>query len=110
MNFVDTPHLVDAHLHADEPVLIFKHSTQCPISAYAKHEVEEFLTQTNAPNIAVNVIEQRAVSNYIQERTGVVHQSPQAIIVHGTTVLWSASHKTITTHSLQEAWNSAKNS
>jgi bacillithiol system protein YtxJ len=90
----------------DAPVLIFKHSTACPVSADAKDEVQEFAKTADANGLAIAliyVIEDRPVSNAIAQRTGVQHQSPQAILVRGEEVVWHASHSAITKTFLQQA-------
>jgi bacillithiol system protein YtxJ len=88
----------------DSPVLLFKHSTTCPISAKAKKELEHFAQQKRGVVIAIiHVIEDRAVSNAAEEKTGVRHESPQAILVKQGEVRWHASHYAITEASLAAA-------
>jgi bacillithiol system protein YtxJ len=86
------------------PVLIFKHSTQCPISA---HSYKEFMTfAESSGDLAcgvVLVIENRRLSDTIEERLRVRHESPQAIVVIGGRASWHASHWSITAGSLREA-------
>src|SRR5499433_2327136 len=87
-----------------DPVLIFKHSTQCPISTQAYEEFTDFAE--GVPQLicgAVLVIENRKLSNAIAERFGVRHESPQALLVKDGRVLWHASHWSITAESLGEA-------
>ena len=90
------------------PVLIFKHSTQCPVSA---HSYEEFMTFAEASDDlvcgVVLVIENRGLSNTIEQSLNVRHESPQAIIVIGGRATWHASHSSITADSLSEAVTSA---
>lgn len=88
-----------------EPVLLFKHSTTCPVSAEALKQFESFLTgnDSNPKPILVKVIESRPVSNQVAEETKVKHESPQAILLHEGEVLWHASHWNITSKSLKEA-------
>jgi len=90
----------------DTPVLIFKHSTTCPISAAAH---TQFVTAAQAGELdgarvgRVRVIEERPLSAAIAARFGVVHQSPQALLIRGGRAVWSASHRAITRHSLYHA-------
>jgi bacillithiol system protein YtxJ len=87
-----------------DPVLVFKHSTQCSISSEVYEEFQRF-TQV-AGNVAcgiVLVIEDRAISNEIASRLGVRHESPQAILVEHGRPVWSASHWSITEGALREA-------
>lgn len=77
------------------PVVIFKHSTSCSISAGAYENVRQFLSQPPdaCPEFyMVKVIESRPVSNEIASRLGVQHRSPQIILVKDGQPLWSASH------------------
>jgi bacillithiol system protein YtxJ len=88
----------------EDAVLIFKHSTQCPISDAA---LEEFNAATqNLANTTcglVLVIEHREVSNIIADVLKVRHQSPQAIVVAGGRSTWMASHWSITADALRDA-------
>lgn len=44
----------------------------------------------------------RAVSRHIAEKTGVTHQTPQALLVRNGEVLWHDSHGAITEDRLAE--------
>jgi bacillithiol system protein YtxJ len=90
-----------------QPVLIFKHSTQCPISTQAYEEFLDFVE--SAKDLAcgsVFVIENRALSNAIAQRFGVRHESPQALLIKDRRVVWHASHWSISRDSLREALES----
>ncbi|MCF8567220.1 bacillithiol system redox-active protein YtxJ [Alicyclobacillus tolerans] len=89
--------------HPGKPVVIFKHSTQCPISAAAYRQVEQFVAADTAPVYLIRVIEERPLSNYYAEHFGVRHQSPQAIVMRDGKVLWNASHYDITAKALSNA-------
>lgn len=93
-----------------QPVLIFKHSTTCPISASAYHRVATYLREAGeaAPKtFLVKVIESRPVSNEIAARLGVTHQSPQAILVRAQRAVWHASHHAIEAGAIQRALQAA---
>lgn len=84
---------------SDKPLLVFKHSTSCPISAGAHEELMHFIQDSgNSPAdfALVRVIEERPVSNAIAERLGVKHASPQAILVKDGQAEWDTSHWHIT--------------
>ncbi len=87
----------------DHPVVILKHSTQCPISAAAHEEVEAFEKGTDAEVLVVHVIEDRPVSNHIAERTGITHESPQAIVFSDGQAVFDADHKDVTREALENA-------
>jgi len=89
-----------------QPVLLFKHSTTCPISARAHREWQTFLGSPEAERVAhawVRVIEERPVSRAVADRVGVTHQSPQALLIKGGRVLWHDSHGGITVEALRAA-------
>ena len=91
---------------ARETFVVFKHSTACPISAHAYGELVRFLREraNGEPRVAlVRVIEERAVSKAIEQRLGVKHESPQAIVVRGGSAVASLSHGAITAEALREA-------
>lgn len=81
--------------------LVFKHSTRCPVSAMAAREVSAFRTQhPDAAVYVVYVVEQRGLSNALAGRTGVRHESPQAIVLEGGRVAWHGSHEAVTADAL----------
>ncbi len=89
-----------------EPVLIFKHSTRCPISAAAYEQVKRYVSSAppgSPPVYLIKVIESRPVSNAVAERLGVNHQSPQLILVAGGRAVWSSSHLAITPEAIAQA-------
>ena len=53
--------------------------------------------------VARDVVEQRELSRMAAARTGIVHESPQAIRLVRGRPLWNASHGAITYASLTEA-------
>src|SRR5579863_225210 len=87
-----------------DPVLIFKHSTQCSISAQAYEEFTQFME--SVPDLycgVVLVVEDRKLSNAIAERFGVRHQSPQALLIKDGRCVWHASHWSITPDAISDA-------
>lgn len=82
-----------------EPVIVFKHSTTCPISAAAYAEMSQ------VPNDVSLVVVQRArdVSREIEARTGLRHESPQAIILRNGEAVWNASHWSIKAEAVETA-------
>jgi bacillithiol system protein YtxJ len=90
----------------EQPVLIFKHSTMCPISSRAHHEVERFLKgqEDGAFGFGKVVVQTaRRVSNKVAEDLGIEHESPQAIVVRDGKAVWDASHFAITSDALAKA-------
>lgn len=85
------------------PVLLFKHSLTCPISARAYREFQTYLEGAE-PQVSYNLITvqtARAVSNEAASRLRVEHQSPQAILIRDGREVWNASHFEITATKLE---------
>ncbi|MEM1179634.1 MAG: bacillithiol system redox-active protein YtxJ [Acidobacteriota bacterium] len=88
----------------EKTVVLFKHSLTCPVSTAALREYERFLE--SEPAIGATLIEiqpNRPVSNEVATRTGVRHESPQALVLRDGKVAWHASHWDITAASLAGA-------
>src|SRR5690625_2647032 len=93
----------------EKPVLLFKQSTTCPISATAFNEFNAFLNDSDDPIGAyfVKVRESRPVSNQIAEELEVQHQSPQLFLVKNKEAVWNTSHNNITVDTIKEALQNA---
>src|SRR6185436_10749147 len=77
----------------EDPILIFKHSTQCPVSSAAYDEFLEFSSHAGEIRCGVVlVIENRQVSNTVAAKLGVRHESPQVIVVENGRQTWNATH------------------
>ena len=89
---------------AEKPILLFKHSTTCPISARAFQQFKAFLETADQDLncYLVKVIEDRPVSNQIAEVTGVKHESPQIFLIQDKKVLWNTSHSNISVESIDD--------
>ena len=88
------------------PVLVFKHSTACPVSKAAYQRVAAYLEAQAGgapPCYLVKVIESRPVSNAIAESLGVTHQSPQMILLRDGKAVWNASHGGIIAEAITQA-------
>lgn len=84
---------------AARPVVVFKHSTTCPVSANAYDEFKQYLQGSPREDIdylLVKVIESRPVSNQIADDTAVKHESPQIILIEKKAKVWTASHWSVT--------------
>jgi bacillithiol system protein YtxJ len=96
---------LEAALAASEesPVLLFKHSSTCGVSFFARREVQ-LLTEDGDPPVFEVVVQQaRGISNTIAEMFDIRHASPQAILVKGRKAVWNASHGSITDGALRAA-------
>jgi monothiol bacilliredoxin len=86
-----------------KPIVIFKHSTTCPISAAAYREMARYKGEV----ALVEVQRARELSREIESKTGVRHESPQVIVLRNGQVVWNASHWKIKSDSVAEAVRSA---
>ena len=102
---IDEPFaLEELFVHSyNEPVLIFKHSTTCPISAHAYREMSRLDAGPARQIFLVVVQTARPLSNEIARRTGVRHESPQAIVLSRGEAVWTASHYDITAAEVERA-------
>lgn len=82
----------------DAPVVLFKHSVTCPISTNVFAEISEADTEINL----IIVQKARSISNAIAEKTGVRHESPQAIVLKNGKPLYHASHYDITAEEVEK--------
>ena len=86
-------------------VIVFKHSTACPISANAWREVQAFIK--DSPNeiltALIKVIEKRDISNQAASVLGIKHQSPQVLLVDNRKVVWHSSHYSVTKENIVKA-------
>ena len=86
------------------PVVLFKHSTSCPISAGALRHYQEFVLEHRglARFTFLDLIAHRDVSDAIAERLDIVHESPQAIVLRDGGVKGVLSHTEIRKEALGE--------
>lgn len=87
-------------------VLIFKHSTRCSISDAALGRIERNWKDELSEVISVfylDLIKYREVSNAIEKHYGVIHQSPQALIIKNGKCIFSQTHSSIRLEELLEA-------
>ena len=100
---------------AERPVFVYKHSTVCPVSARAADQYHDF-AEGNADGgtdasssvppplfTQVMVIENRDLSNEIESRLGVRHESPQLLLLRDGKVTWHVSHFSITGKDIKNA-------
>jgi len=82
-----------------EPVLLFKHSNSCPISARAYRQMQE----VKAPVALIVVQDGRDLSREVSTRTGVRHETPQALVLRNGRAVWAASHFDISAEAVEQA-------
>ena len=89
----------------ERPLLLFKHSFTCGVSAEALDELVSHLNerQREASYAMVTVQTHREVSNAVAKKLGVRHESPQALLIRDRRVVWSASHFRVTAAAVEAA-------
>ena len=89
------------------PILLFKHSATCGISAAALEEIEEVVELNGLePRVEAFVVSVQfgaAVSAEITKRFRLRHESPQVLVVHQGVVTWHASHFHVTREEIESA-------
>jgi len=90
---------------SERPLLLFKHSVTCGTSAEALDELIEHLNddKLDAEYAIVTVQSHRDLSNAISARLKVRHETPQALLIYDSRVIWSASHFRVTANAMQSA-------
>jgi bacillithiol system protein YtxJ len=89
----------------EQPVLLFKHSYSCGVSAEALDELIAHLNERvhDLPVAMVTVQTHRDISNAVAARLGIRHETPQALLIRDRRVVWSASHFRVTSQSVRKA-------
>lgn len=102
MKEVTNEQQLDELIANSKELFLFKHSTQCGISAGAFDEFQSFAEKHPDVTCAyIDLLAHRSVSNYLAEISHVKHQSPQVILYSQGKVLWNASHRAITQQALE---------
>lgn len=78
----------------DRRTIIFKHSSRCGISSMVLRKFEKQVEAKCAEcnYYFVDIIQNRNISNLVQERTAVRHESPQVILLEKGKVMGHDSH------------------
>jgi bacillithiol system protein YtxJ len=93
-----------------EPLaVVYKHSPICPTSGMAYQEMRSLRRlHHDVPVYLVDVIQSRPLSRKIAEEVGVVHASPQAIILRAGVPAWHGSHFELQAEAMAQRINSLK--
>lgn len=86
----------------EHPVFLFKHSLTCPISAGVFHEVSGVEGDVHL----IVVQRAREVSNALAQKTGIRHESPQAIVLKDGKPVYHASHYDVTAEVIKSVQDS----
>lgn len=89
--------------------LVFKHSTRCSISSMALSRFEkEWPENTPCDLYFLDLLAHRDLSDLIAERTGIIHQSPQVIVLLDGKVIHQSSHNGISAAQIAQLIESEK--
>ena len=78
--------------------IIFKHSTRCSVSTFAKRILSNEYSdeiKKNADVYYLDLIAFRKISNSIANYYGVVHESPQILVINNGECTFNASHSDV---------------
>jgi len=90
---------------ASKPVVIFKHSTRCSISAVAKSRLERAQAPEEISFYYLDLIRFRDISNKIADDFNVPHESPQVLLIRNGECIYDESHSGITMDDLVDKSN-----
>ncbi|MBN1291241.1 MAG: bacillithiol system redox-active protein YtxJ [Candidatus Latescibacteria bacterium] len=84
--------------------IIMKNSNRCSISrsVRVKYEVIAEKYGKNNDFYMIDVVNNKNISNALEEKTNIRHESPQIIIIHEGKVIWHASHWEIKTDEIEK--------
>jgi bacillithiol system protein YtxJ len=87
------------------PIVLFKHSPTCGISAHVHHNLMALVDDENleADWYVISVRAHRQVSDAIAARLKVWHASPQVIVLRDGAVIWHGSHFGVSASSVLRA-------
>lgn len=88
----------------ERPVLLFLYDPYCPIN----HEAARQLAVVAHAIAIIDVAEEHALGMEVQARTGVRHESPQALVLRNGRAVWSASHGRIRARAVTTALHDAQ--
>lgn len=89
---------------ATQPVLIFKHSTTCSISAMALSRMER--NWNDAAGIKpymLDLLANRSLSRAVADEFNIDHQSPQVLLIQNGECIYNNSHMGISFQALTQA-------
>lgn len=98
-NEISSPEHIDALIEKSDykPVVFFKHSGRCNISSMALNRFEDFAREIDEKSFLfmIDVVNHRPASLRAAEIFGVVHQSPQVLVIHQGKAIFDGSHGAI---------------
>jgi len=86
-----------------EPVVLYKHSNLCGASFRARRQVTQLNDESGLLVYEVVVQDARPLSQHIESRLGVRHQTPQVIVLFQGRPVFTASHSRVTAQAVRQA-------
>lgn len=89
---------------AQQACLIFKHSTRCSISSFAKNRLESAwnLSDKDIQPFYLDLIAYREVSNFVADYFGIDHESPQVLLIKNGICVYHTSHLDISVDTIEK--------
>ncbi len=89
------------------PIVVFKHSTRCPISAMAWNRLQSAWDRdlNDLPVYFLDLIAHRATSDAVSVHYGIQHESPQLLYIEDSKVVYQTSHNGINVNDIKEKFN-----
>ena len=84
------------------PQFIFKHSTRCSISVMALSRLDRSESPTGVRFHLLDLLSHRQLSNQIADMFGVVHESPQVLLIRNGECIYEESHNAISMEEIVE--------
>lgn len=81
------------------PQVVFLDDPWCPISAAARRQMRRLDGEVRT----IDVSRRSDLARQLEARTGIRHESPQAIVVNGGVAVWDASHGRISSQAISQA-------
>lgn len=81
------------------PQVVFLDDPWCPISAAARRQMKRL----DGVVRTIDVSQRSDLTRQLAARTGIRHESPQAIVVNGGVAVWNASHSRISSQAIAQA-------
>lgn len=87
-----------------KPVVIFKHSTRCGISRMVLNQFQNNadFDEDRVLLLYLDLLAHRDISDEISNRFGILHQSPQLIILRNEEVVHHSSHSAIVPSAVEQ--------
>jgi bacillithiol system protein YtxJ len=94
---------------ADRPVLFFKHSQTCGLSAQAFDELDAWLVDAaDDPHVYIVTVQtHRHLANELTRRFNVRHETPQVLLVRNGACTWHGAHFRVTSRTVRSAYEDA---